>query len=388
MEMENLLRRAWAEIDLNCVERDYNIIHARVPAGVRLCCVVKANAYGHGAVAVSRLYERCGADYLAVSSIEEAVQLRRAGIRLPILNLGFSTPECAAELSEFDITQCVFSSEYADNLSNCAQKSGVRVKVHIKVDTGMARLGFVCRPEHSDGVEAIARAAALPGLDVEGIFTHFADANSGEVGEDYTRRQASCFYGVLDELKRLGIEFRIRHCGNSGIVFDYPEYDLDMVRVGGILFGIAPDSRIRNLPQLEPAMTLKAVISHIKDVRAGESVGYGRTYMADRPLRLATLPIGYADGLDRATPRVWINGLPAPIVGRICMDQLMADVSGINCHVGDEAVIFGGSGASSVDRLAHELGTISYDVLCSLHRVPRIYIRDGRTLFRESGLTI
>lgn len=388
MEMENILRRAWAEIDLDRVERDYNIIRAGLPAGVKLCCVVKANAYGHGAVTVSRLYESCGADYLAVSSIEEAIQLRRAGIGLPILELGFCAPECAAELSEYGITQCVFSPDQATELSNCAQKSGVKVKVHIKVDTGMARLGFVCRPEHSDGVEAIARAATLPGLDVEGIFTHFADANSGAVGEDYTRRQAACFYGALDELKRLGIEFRIRHCGNSGIVFDYPEYDLDMVRVGGILFGVAPDSRIRSLPRLEPAMTLKTIISHIKELHPGETVGYGRTYTADHRLRLATLPIGYADGLDRATPRVWINGRPAPIVGRICMDQLMADVSGIDCCAGDEAVIFGGSGACGIDSLARELGTTSYDALCSLHRIPRCYTRDGRTLHWEPGLSI
>lgn len=377
MDMNGIKRRAWAEIDLGSLEHNYKSIRAWVPDGTRLCCVVKANAYGHGAVVAARLYEQWGADYLAVSSLEEAVKLREGGISLPILNLGFGAPECAALISKYDITQCVFSSEYADNLSNCAQAAGVCVRVHIKLDTGMARIGFVVRPEHSDGIDAVARAATLPGLRVEGIFTHFADANSGAVGDEYTQLQAACFMEAIDALERRGVHFAIRHCANSGIAFDHPEYDLDMVRIGGVLFGVAPDSRIRYLPPLEPAMTLKATVSCVKEVHPGESVGYGRTFIADRPLRLATLPIGYADGIDRALPRVWFGEQPAQVVGRICMDQLMVDVSGIACRAGDEAVIFGGRGRRSVDHLAAETGTISYDTLCSLHRIPLCYVRDG-----------
>lgn len=366
-------RRAWAEVDLKKIEHNYKVIRGALPEGVKLCCVVKANAYAHGALEISRLYERWGAEYLAVSSIDEAMELRRSGIRMPILNLGFGAVECAVLLSKNDITQCVYSSEYAQYLSNWAVKSGVKVKVHIKLDTGMARIGFVYRPEQRDDLEAVARAATLPGLVSEGIFTHFADANSGDVGDSYTRSQFECFYEAVDRLERLGVRFDIRHCANSGGIFDYPAFDLDMVRAGGILFGVAPDNRIRNLPRLEPAMTLKAVISCIKELAPGESVGYGRTYIAERKMKLATIPIGYADGIDRALPRVWVSSTPAPVVGRVCMDQLMVDVSDIDCRVGDEVVIFGGDGTAGVYALSEELGTISYDTLCRLHRVPVFY---------------
>lgn len=366
-------RRAWSEVDLGKVERNYRVIRSALADGVRLCCVVKANAYAHGAIEMSRIYEKLGAEYLAVSSIDEAMELRRGGIQMPILNLGFGATECAELLSKNDITQCVYSHEYAQDLSNCAVRSGVKIKVHIKLDTGMARIGFVYRPERRDDLEAVARAATLPGLVSEGIFTHFADANSGDVGDGYTRGQFECFYEAIETLKRFGVSFDIRHCANSGCIFDYPDFDLDMVRAGGILFGVAPDDRIRNLPRLEPAMTLKAVISCIKELAPGESVGYGRTYIAERRVKLATIPIGYADGIDRELPRVWLRSMSAPVVGRVCMDQLMVDVSDIDCRIGDEVVIFGGDGAASVAALSNELGTISYDTLCRLHRVPVFY---------------
>lgn len=372
-------RRAWAEIDLGKTEQNYKIIRTAVPDKTRLCCVVKANAYSHGAPRVSRLYEKLGADYLAVSSLEEAMAIRRADVTLPILNLGYGDPECAELISKNNITQCVLSDEYARNLSNCAVKSGVKVKIHIKIDTGMARIGFVHRPEHSDDTDIIARAATLPGFIAEGIFTHFADANSGEVGDSYTRRQFDCFADAIAQLERRGITFDIRHCANSGGIFDYPEFDLDMVRAGGILFGVAPDNSIRNLPKcpsLEPVMSLKAIISHIKTIRPGDSVGYNRSFVAGREMKLATVAIGYADGISRALPRVWISGKPAAVVGRICMDQMMVDVSDIDCAVGDEAVIFGGHGAASVDMLSEELGTISYNTLCNVHRVPQKYINE------------
>ena len=379
MEITGINRRTWAEIDIDASERNYLVVRRAVPPGVMMCCVVKADAYGHGAITVSRLYEKLGADYLAVSNIDEALRLRQGGIRMPILNLGFGAPECAALMSKYGITQCVYSSEYADNLSNCAVMSNVKVKVHIKLDTGMARIGFVCRPEHSEKIDDIARAATLPGFIAEGVFTHFADANSGACGAEYTHRQFECFTNTIQRLGNLGVKFDIRHCANSGAIFDYPEYDLDMVRAGGVLFGIAPDNRIQNLPSLEASMTLKSLISCIKTVRSGESVGYGRSYIAEKDMRLATVPVGYADGIDRKLPRVWISGCAAPVVGRICMDQLMVCVDGIDCSVGDEVIVFGGRGKAGVEKLSYELGTISYDTLCGVgHRVPRGYIKGGQ----------
>ncbi len=374
MEMQSYQKRAWAEIHLDRLKYNFDIVKKTVQnAGV--CCVIKANAYGHGAVMLGRAYQEWGADFLAVSNIEEALQLRRAGITLPILNLGYCPPACAAMLAEENVSQCVFAREYAAALSENAKASGVSVKAHVKIDTGMGRLGFDGKRGALGEIESVYR---LPSLFFEGIFTHFSSADEGGAGEEYTHAQLARFLHIVDRLARRGISVGIRHAAGSAAIFAYPEAHLDMVRAGIALYGALPVGR------LCPALTLKTVISHLKDVQTGDSISYGRAFVAKKSMRIATLPIGYADGLPRACYErgvaLTLHGERAPIVGRVCMDQCMIDVSGVNCaRVGDTVTVYGTSGENSVESIARKNGTVAYEILCAIgERVPRIYIRKGK----------
>lgn len=387
--MEEFLKRTWADIDLDAIEHNYHVIRDAVKSETMICCIIKADAYGHGAVMLAHEYERLGADWFAVSNIEEATQLRTNGISTPILILGYTPPEMAYELASNNISQSILSIDYAKKLSDCAAKSNVSVKVHIKVDTGMSRIGFMYQSPMRDGksIDEMADACRLPNLLPEGIFTHFAVADEGEDGENFTKEQFDDFIDAVSKLEHLGIKFKIRHCSNSAAIFDYPEYYLDMVRPGVILYGLEPSSKIENPHDLVPAMELKTVISLIKTVEPCSSVSYGRTYITEKPTKIATLPIGYADGYLRAysgRADVIVNGKRAPIIGRVCMDQLMIDVTdctGIN--EGDTVTVFGKDKGEylSIDELANMAGTINYELICILgKRVPRIYKRGGKTV--------
>ena len=377
-------RRVWAEIDLDAAKYNFHLVRDQLGKDTKTCCVIKANAYGHGAVELARLYEKEGADWFAVSNIEEALQLRHADIQLPILILGYTDPQCASQLVRHRISQCVFSKAYGEQLSACAVEQRVEVNVHIKLDTGMGRIGFACLSESHHELDQVVEICKLPGLFAEGIFTHFAAADEGEQGKAYTEGQYRAFQYALTQLKKRGVSFPIRHCANSADIFDYPEMQLDMVRAGIVLYGVYPSEVMRNTPSLKPLLSLKTVITHLKTVKAGEAISYGREFVADREMQVATLPIGYADGFWRSNfpsgGQVLINGREAPIVGRICMDQCMVDVSGLGeLTVGTEVVVYGSESPCTVGEIAKRNGTINYEILCAIgQRVPRVYYSENK----------
>ncbi len=380
--MQGIRRRTWAEINLDNAAWNFEKIREKTSPEAKVCCVIKANAYGHNAVQLARLYAALGADYLAVSNLEEAIQLREAGVPLPLLILGYTPPECADLLANHHISQCVYSRTYGEALSQAAMSAGVRVHIHIKIDTGMGRIGFQHHGSRSELSDALA-VCHLPCLLSEGIFTHFASADEGDGGEAFTRAQFSAFMEAISYLEAGGIHFSLRHCANSAAIFDYPEFHLDMVRAGVVLYGLRPSGDVRNLPELRPVMTLKSVISHIKPISAGDSVSYGHTYTADSPRMVATVPIGYADGFWRANSgncQMLIRDRLFPLIGRVCMDQLMLDITDApDLAVGDIVTIFGDrKGRCSADSIAEHTGTINYEVVCAVgERVPRFFLKDG-----------
>ena len=381
---DTILRRTWAEIDLDALAHNYRRARELTGPGVRYLGVVKADAYGHGAVQVAERLEELGADYLAVSSLDEARELRHGGINAPILILGHTPPEMVPELIRYHITQAVSAQAKAEAYSAAALACGGTLKVHIKVDTGMSRLGFLVRDGHFDGgVAAIAASCALPGLEAEGIFTHFAVSDEDDSdSEGYTREQFTLFMRVLDALAEKGRTFAIRHCANSGALARYPEMYLDMVRPGIALYGVGADAERLDL---RPVMTLKSSVSTIKIFDPDTDISYGRTYRTEGKARIGVLPIGYADGLFRGLSNrlsVVTDQGPAPIRGRICMDMTMVDLTGLpDVRVGSEVELFGPR--QSVDRLAQLLDTIPHELLCAVSkRVPRVYLRDGQVVER------
>jgi alanine racemase len=383
VNLQLIPKRTRAEIDLDAVRHNFNSVKSRI-GNAKICCVVKANAYGHGAIRLARIYESLGADFLAVSGIEEAMQLRNAAVGLPILILGYTDPACAALLASQNISQCVFSAAYGDALADCAADQGVRVKIHIKLDTGMGRIGFLCG-EAQEMLDAV-RVCKHPSLIPEGIFTHFSSASDGEAGEEFTRRQFALFEDAVSYFAANGVDFAIRHAANSGAVLDYPTAYLDMVRAGILLYGYPSSDEMRHTLDLKPVLKLKTTVVHIKNIKRGDTVGYGRAFVADHDMTVATLPIGYADGFARSNrltmPLMEIQGLPAPIVGGICMDQCVIDISDIpNVTVGTSVTVYGEMPFNSIPAVAERNQTIPYEILCSIgERVPRIYLKDGHVV--------
>ena len=371
---DRILQRTWAEIDLDALAHNYHQARRKTGAGVRYLGVVKADAYGHGAVQIARKLEELGADYLAVSSLDEARELRGKGVRLPILILGHTPPAMVPELITYGITQTVSAQAKAEEYSAAATAFGGTLKVHIKVDTGMSRLGFLVRGEHFEtGVAAIADSCALPGLEAEGIFTHFSSADMDDAESvAYTKDQFAVFTAVLQALEESGCRFAIRHCANSGALARYPETYLDMVRPGIALYGAGDDAEALGL---RPVMALKSSVSTIKVFDGGTCVSYGRTFRTEGRTRVGVLPIGYADGFFRGLSgrmSVVTEQGRAPLLGRICMDMCMVDLTRLpGVHVGDTVEIFGKR--QKVDALAAVLGTIPYELTCAVSkRVPRV----------------
>ncbi len=379
MEFE---RRCWAEIDLDNLRHNYQLV-AGLAGTASVMSVVKANAYGHGDLVAARALQDAGSKRFAVSGLSEAVRLRRAGIRRPIIVLGYTTPEHVGRLRVHNIGQCVFSLEYAKQLSNAASAAGVRLRVHFKVDTGMGRLGFNAKDEFDKTIKDLTAAYTLPGLLPIGLFTHFSAADS-KTDDDvrYTNAQFALFSRVQETLKERGVTFRYYHCCNSAATVRYPEMHLDMVRPGIVLYGCNPSHDVE-VPGLKPAFRLKTVVTMVKAIKKGDSISYDRIFKAPQDMRVATLAIGYADGYPRRLSgqgKVAINGKPAPIVGRVCMDQLIVDISAIpDVELGDVATIFGGTGADSVDDVARKSDTINYEILCNIgRRVQRVYVENGK----------
>ena len=376
--MNHQTERTWAEIDLDNIVHNMKAIRAHVAPGTKFLGVVKADAYGHGAVPVARALEENGADYLAVACLQEAAELRASGLRLPILILGNTPPEDVPELLALDVTQTVADADYAAAYSAAACAAGKRLRVHIKADTGMSRLGFLCDESHIPlSVDAIARVCALPGLDPEGIFMHFAVSDEpGTDAKAYTERQFARFSAVIDALVSRGVTFALRHCAATGGTLYYPEYALDMVRPGILLYGYGdPEGRLG----LRPGMTLKSRIAAVKRYPAGTHVSYGGTFVCERETRLGVVPVGYADGLHRTLSNKAAfrtkDGF-AKQRGRICMDMCMIDLTDLpGVGLGDEVEIFGPH--CDLEALAAKAGTISYELLCAVSpRVPRIDIRN------------
>ena len=387
--MHHFLKRTWADINMDAIDHNFRAIRNALKPGVKMCCVVKADAYGHGAPMVAREYQRLGADWFAVSNLEEAIQLRRCAITRPILILGYTPPQNAEELSELNISQTVLSLDYARQLSRYAQEANVTVNIHLKVDTGMSRIGFLYQNPERDGasLDEMETAARLPGLAPEGIFTHFAVSDDGDPVENFTLAQYDCFRKAVEAMEARGLHFAVRHCANSGAVLDYPELQLDMVRPGIILYGMEPSESIRHPLDLQPAMELKTVISQKKEIPAGATVSYGRTFTASQGTVVATVPIGYADGYPRhfsGKAQMLVRGKRAPIIGRVCMDQLMLDVTDIpGVEEGDVVTVFGRDGEAflPVDELAAINDTIHYEMVCLVgKRVPRIYWKHGKQI--------
>lgn len=373
------IRPAWAEIDLDNLAHNMREVRRIVREDISVMAVVKANAYGHGSIETSKVFLKNGACYLAVATLGEAIELRRAGINAPILILGYIKNSQYHIAVEEDITETIYNMESAKFLSDAAVKLKRKAKVHIKIDSGMGRIGF--RPDEKS-IEEIVNIAKLPNLEVEGIFTHFAKAD--ELDKTFTIEQYEKFQWTIKELGNKGLNIPIKHASNSAAIIDLPEYNLNMVRGGIMLYGLYPsDEVIKEKVKLKPAMTLKAEISNIKVVPKGTGISYGQIFVTERESKIATIPIGYADGFTRlltSKSEVAIKGQRAPVVGKICMDQSMIDVTDVeNVHIGDEVILFGDGSFDSphIDEVAKTLGTISYEVLCMVgRRVPRVYVKD------------
>jgi len=369
-----LTRPVWAEIDLAAIAHNVREIKRLLKPGTQMMAVVKADAYGHGALPVARVALASGAERLAVAILNEALALREGGIRAPILILGYTPPEQAELLVRNEITQTVFTLDMARAVSQAAVKLGKTARVHLKIDTGMSRIGVTPR----EAPDFAAAVAALPGLEVEGVFTHMAAAD--EADKTYTRRQFALFQEAVEGMAARGVQVALKHVANSPTTLDLAEMHLDMVRPGIILYGLWPSTEVRREIELRPAMQLKAKVAYVKEVPADTSVSYGRKFTTTAPTVIATLPIGYADGWSRLLSNraeVLIHGRRAPVIGRVCMDQCMVDVTGIpGVQVGDEAVLFGRQGDQflPVEEVAAKMGTINYEMVCLISkRVPRVY---------------
>lgn len=365
-----------AEIDLDCVAHNLRLAREAVGPAVAVMAVVKADAYGHGAVPVARAALAAGAARLGVAALEEARALRQSGIAAPVLIMGWTPPGQLEAALELNLTLTLFSAADARAVSELASRRGRRARVHVKVDTGMGRLGF---PAGEGAVAEIASLCRLPGLEPEGIYTHLAASDSDR---EFTLEQLGRFQAVIRDLEALGITFPMRHAANSGAVWHVPEAHLDMVRLGISLYGYHPAGHeaAGDRPALRPALSWLTAVAQVKEVPPGTPVSYGRTYVTRWWERLATLPVGYADGYSRGLSNrgaVLIGGRRAPVVGRVCMDQIVVSVpAGVEVRQGDEAVLIGRQGdeAISADDLAGWLGTINYEILCAISkRVPRYY---------------
>lgn len=384
--MNTFLRRTWAEIDLDAVKHNYNQIRKSVNPSTKIMCVVKADAYGHGATFLAKEYESLGADWFAVSNIDEAMQLRGCAITKPILILGY-TPVCmAGVLAENNISQAILSEKYAIELSNYARKCGVSVNAHIKIDTGMSRIGLMCQDISRDYsvIDSAKRICEIDNINVQGIFTHFAVSDDGEEGRKNTIYQYNNFMFVVNSLRDMGYKLPLCHCGNSGAIIDYKDMNLDMVRAGIILYGLSPSKKLEGKLDLKPVMQLKSVVSQLKDIEDGTTVSYGKTFTAKGKRKIATVPIGYADGYSRGfsnKAKMIINGKRVPVIGRVCMDQLMLDVTDVeDVREGSVVTVFGTDNSTevSVNELAGIINTINYELICLVgKRVTRVYMKDG-----------
>ena len=388
MQTTTFEKHVWAEIDLDALRANFRAVQKRA-GDLPLCAVVKADSYGHGAVQCARVFAEEGAAWLAVSCLAEALQLRQAGQKLPILILGHVQPEFAAALIEHHITAACYSLPQAKALSAAAVQAGGIVDIHLKADTGMGRIGFPLRTDFAQSIAEMLEVCALPGLHMTGLFQHFAVADDDSTENiAYTEEQYQLFLKTYRALKAAGHEPPLVHCDNSAGVMlhpDWPNGEITapcMARPGIILYGFDPSDEVR-FDTFRPVMKLKTVVSMVKELQPGQSTSYGRRFTAETPTKVATLCTGYADGYPRLLSCgkgiVEVHGTPCPVLGRVCMDQLMVDVTAVpNVQEGDEAILWGGRVSDSAEDIARKTDTISYEVLCGVsRRVPRVYLEHG-----------
>ena len=386
--MEKIMRPVWAEIDLDILANNMKNIK-KLAGNKEVMAVVKADAYGHGALDVAPCLLENGASRLAVAMLTEAIELRNNNITAPIMILGYTPLYLGEDLINYDIEQTIYDLDYAKELSSLAISLNKKAKVHIALDTGMGRIGFLPSDE---SFNAICEICALDGLDVIGIFTHFS--SSDEEDKEYTQYQFNQIYDFINRLEKQGINIPLKHASNSAAIIDLPNTYLDAVRAGIILYGYYPSNEVKkeNL-SIKPSLTLKAKIAHVKELESGMYISYNRTFKTSRKSKIATIPIGYADGYIRTLKhdaKVIVNGQLAPIVGNICMDQFMIDVTDIDdVKSGDEVILLGESNGIkfNADDLAKCMGSINYEVLCLLKkRVPRAYIKNGEIIHVKNNV--
>jgi len=378
--MENSIRPVWAEVDLGRIEHNVKQIK-NLCENKKIYGVVKADAYGHGALDIVQVLLKSGVTDLAVALITEALEIIKSGINVPILILGFTPLPFAEDILNNNIEQTVYDLEYAKKLSEIAQEKNKTAKIHIAVDTGMGRIGFL---PNEKGMEAVRQISKLPNINIEGIFTHFSTAD--EADKTYSLEQLAKFNKFVDDLENEGIKINIKHASNSAGIMDLPEAHFNAVRPGIIMYGYYPSNEvIKERLDLKPALTLKTSVVHVKTLPKDMYISYGRKYKTDKERVIATLPIGYADGYTRALSnkgKVIVNGKLASIVGAVCMDQCMIDVTDIeNVETGDEVIILGEEGdlRFNADDLAELLDTINYEIICMIgRRVPRVYINNEK----------
>lgn len=381
----------WAEVDLSAYAHNIKELRRITRSDARLMAVVKADGYGHGAAAVAREALQNGAQFLGVARVNEAVQLRKTGLNAPILIFGYSPPDCAETLIDYDLIQTVYTPAAAAALSEKSRRLGKSINVHLKVDSGMGRLGLVLNaPTTTSAAIAVPASnpireaqaiARLAGLEIQGIFTHFAAADSAD--KSYATGQLERFMDFIERLRRIGIEPPLKHAANSAALIDMPDSHLDLVRPGIATYGLYPSDEVnKNNVDLKPVMTLKSRIIHLKKVPAGFNVSYGITYRTPKPTTIATVPVGYADGFNRrlsSSGYMLVHGQRVPVVGRVCMDLTMIDVGALSdVAIEDEVVVFGKQQGEAItaDEIAGGLNSINYEVVTAITaRVPRVYLR-------------
>lgn len=375
--------RVFAEINIDYIEDNLKAIKEYVGYDKEVMVVIKADGYGHGAIPIAKYLFEAGINSIGVATINEAIALRKDGIDIPIVILGYSPEEEYSSLIEFDIIQTVYKYSMVKGISDVASKLGKNAKIHIKIDTGMTRLGFY---PNDETIELLVEMCKLPNLDIEGIFTHFAKAD--EADRSYTLEQIKTFNTFIDKLEKKGIQISKIHASNSAGLMGYKEAHYNIVRAGIALYGLYPSDQMdQSVITLKPSLSLKSNIIFLKDVESGVAVSYGGTYITKERCKIATIPVGYGDGYPRSLSskgRVLIRGQYAPIIGRICMDQFMVDVTQIEgVSEGDEAVLIGSQGDKNipVEEIAAIDGTINYEIVCQLgKRIPRVYFKDGKVV--------
>lgn len=376
-------RPVWAEINLDNLAHNIKEVRKHTKKNSMVTAVVKANGYGHGSVDIANTFLKNGADRLAVAMLTEAIELRKSGIKSPILILGYTPTTQFDMVIKYDLIQTIYNYEDAKILSQVAVEMGKDAIIHIKLDTGMSRIGFLPGEKTT---EEILKISNLKNIYIEGMYTHFAKAD--EKDKTHVKVQFEKYMMVVKDLEDKGLDIKIKHVSNSASIIDLPDYNLDMVRAGIMIYGFYPSNEVdKENINLKPAMNLKARVSHIKMVSKGTGISYGQIFKTEKKSKIATLPLGYADGFTRLLTEkaeVYVKGKRVNVVGKICMDQCMIDVTEIeDIDIGDEVVIFGygEEGYPHADELAEKIGTINYEIVCMVgRRVPRVYVSKGKII--------